>query len=101
MTTLAPTERGLSETLQNLGVEIMEWPVNNPDLNPIEHLWDQLRHSRVTNTTTVADLRQIMLGLVTSMRRRCKAVVVLGARVAEGEEEGKVYVGFSFSFCTL
>lgn len=42
----------------------MEWPANSPNLNPTEHLWDQLEfvvHARVTNTTTVAHLRQILV----------------------------------------
>uniref|UniRef100_A0A8C4ED23 Tc1-like transposase DDE domain-containing protein n=1 Tax=Dicentrarchus labrax TaxID=13489 RepID=A0A8C4ED23_DICLA len=73
-----------------ISVERMEWPASSPDLNPIEHLWDQLRRAvraRVTNTTTLADLRQMLVEewdaipqqcvtrLVTSMRRRCQAVV--------------------------
>lgn len=42
----------IGEYLQNLGVK-MEWPALSPGLKPTEHLWDQLRHARVTNTTTL------------------------------------------------
>lgn len=82
--------RIVNEYLQDEGVERMEWPANSPDLNPIEHLWDQLGRSvrqRVTDRTTLAELRLILVEewnaipqarvtrLVNSMRRRCNAVV--------------------------
>ena len=54
--------RFIRDYLQNLGVERMEWPASSPDLNPNEHLWYQLGRAvgaRVTNTTTLADLRQM------------------------------------------
>uniref|UniRef100_A0A3B4H5V0 Tc1-like transposase DDE domain-containing protein n=1 Tax=Pundamilia nyererei TaxID=303518 RepID=A0A3B4H5V0_9CICH len=80
----------IRDYLQNLGVERMEWPVCSADLNPTEHLWDQLGRAvltRVTNATTLADLQQLLVEewdaipqqcvtkLATSMRRRCQAVV--------------------------
>uniref|UniRef100_A0A3Q4AR79 Uncharacterized protein n=1 Tax=Mola mola TaxID=94237 RepID=A0A3Q4AR79_MOLML len=39
-----------------------EWPACSPDINTIGRFWHQLGHAvraRVTNTTTLADLRQI------------------------------------------
>ena len=44
----------IRDYLQNVGVERMEWPASNPDLNPIEHLLYQLGRAvraRETNTT--------------------------------------------------
>ena len=82
--------RIITEYLQEEGVTRMEWPANSPDLNPIEHLWDQLGRAvraRVTDQTTLAELRQILVEewnaiplqrvtrLVASMRRRCQAVL--------------------------
>ena len=70
----------------------MEWPAVSPDHKPIEHLWDQLGRAiraRVTNATMLANLRQIlveewdaipqqcMTRLLTSVRRRCQAVMAV------------------------
>ena len=49
----------IRDHLQNVGVERMERPASSPDLNPIEHLLDQLGRAvraRLTNATTLADL---------------------------------------------
>uniref|UniRef100_A0A3B3QEN2 Tc1-like transposase DDE domain-containing protein n=1 Tax=Paramormyrops kingsleyae TaxID=1676925 RepID=A0A3B3QEN2_9TELE len=80
MTTLAPHRvRFIRDYLQNSGVERMEWPACGPDLNPIEQLWDQLGrtvHARVTKTTIMADLQQMLIEEWDGIPQQCVTKLV-------------------------
>ena len=82
--------RIVDQFLDEQGVERLNWPANTPDLNPIEHLWDQLKRAvqkRIGDNTTIAMLRQMLVEewaaipqqkirkLVQTMRKRCLEVL--------------------------
>lgn len=61
--TTVPTDPG-SEYFLDLEVEGMDGPAESPDLNPTQPLWDQpgrVVHARVTDTTTLVDLQQLLV----------------------------------------
>ena len=81
--------RVAQEYLEEVEISVMDWPARSPDLNPIEHLWDQMgRKVRSLNRSpqTLAELkislemiwREIdqnsIRRLIMSMPDRCQAV---------------------------
>jgi transposase len=71
-------------------INVLPWPSKSPDLNPIEHLWDQLDkrvRQRQPPHQTLDQLRQMLQqewrtiprnnvrNLIESMSRRCRAVL--------------------------
>lgn len=69
-------------------INVLEWPSQSPDLNPIEHLWDELkRRVRIRNFSNLGDFflalqsewekipQNKILKLIESMPRRCETVI--------------------------
>ena len=56
------TSKVVSKWLKDNEVKVLEWPSQSPDLNPIEHLWAELkkrvRARRPTNLTQLHQLCQ-------------------------------------------
>ena len=71
-------------------MELLDWPAQSPDLNPIEHLWVHLKqqlNSYPTQPTSIHELwlrveaewekipKEVCLNLISSMPRRVEAVL--------------------------
>lgn len=84
------TARITQQFLDREGIEVLEWPANSPDLNPIEHLWDHMQrklYMRTHQPSTLGELKDALLEiwsdlhqdlirrLVRSMRRRIESVI--------------------------
>jgi transposase len=89
----AHTARATRDFLQQNNVNVMNWPALSPDLNSIEHLWDEIQrrlNEEQSSPTTAAELSvafqrvwalipmTFINRLVNSMHRRCAAVINAG-----------------------
>jgi hypothetical protein len=84
------TARATREFLEENDVTLLDWPSRSPDINPIEHLWDELdrrvQHRPVppANINELAEAleeewagipAEVIRKLIRSMRHRCQAVI--------------------------
>jgi transposase len=82
------TSRLAKAFLQENAPEVMDWPSNSPDLNPIENLWcivkrnvekrlpkncDDLAQFMVEEWDSISDT--VLTNLVNSMKERCNLVI--------------------------
>ncbi|GFV51236.1 transposable element Tc3 transposase [Trichonephila clavipes] len=51
------------QLLESEDIECMDWPARNPDLNPIEHVWDFLGRRLAARTLPPVTIRELRLAL--------------------------------------
>ena len=82
--------RVVQDYLERETIERMDWPARSPDINPIEHMWNELQvriSALQVQPRTIQELGVMLVqewaaipvrtvrNLLRSMRRRCQAVI--------------------------
>lgn len=82
--------RSIKTWMSDFGVEELDWSAPSPDLNPTEHLWDELvwrPRARISHPTAVLDLTYVyleersnipintVLSIVENLTRRVETVI--------------------------
>lgn len=57
------TARITQRALSDANIRVLPWPAMSPDLNPIEHLWDQLKRSLKANYSDVNSRQDLVNAL--------------------------------------
>jgi hypothetical protein len=84
------TSKKAQECIKELGLNLLDWPAQSPDLNPIEHLWKHLKRKLEEYSEPADGVEElwervdaewlkippeVVMGLIESMPRRIQAVI--------------------------
>lgn len=58
------TARATRDFLNEVGIATMDWPALSPDLNPIEHIWDELKRKVRARNPAPANINELKTALV-------------------------------------
>lgn len=62
--------------LEEVGIPVMQWPARSPDLNPIEHLWDELKRRVRERDPAPATLQDLQNAAIEEWRSIPQEVIV-------------------------